>query len=164
MEWRQRKGRDGGAQLSRGRRVLRPRWPRASAPLSAWNAHIHITPSRLYRQRHPDRSALSRQLPVDRRANCTSRRRPQPNSHVVMWNCQTWYTFGIPTGVQQLQWNYLITFCVVYLSGARILENWILRTNNGLSQVSYFGCWSQRGTSLFYHVHRRTLRWLGHLI
>lgn len=40
------------------------------------------------------------------------------------------------------------------LKSGDILENWIIRTNNGLSQVSYFSCWSQRGTGLIYQVHQ----------
>lgn len=143
------------------RSLLTRRWlgatvaPRLSAELATLAARLAVSG----RGTTVDR----RQLPVDRRPNSTSRRRAQPNSHVVKWNCQTWSLSH--TGVVSVKhYSTFITICLWLRSGVIILENWIIRTNNGLSQVSYFGCWSQRGTSLFYHVHRRTFRRLGYLI
>lgn len=60
------------------------------------------------------------------------------------------------TGVVRLGFYCTLLLVVICVDESVVtVEIWITRTNNGLSQVSYFGCWSQHGTSLFYD-HRRT--------
>lgn len=167
IQWRLNGERVCGAQLSRGRPLsgappsLTPRLRSALRERREKRSHSHY--SRLPDSRHlrVQYSHGSRPSVVERSVRL-SRLRAKLTSHVVKWNCQTWYTFAYRC------YSVLVDYCTFKLkltcgglwlrSGATILENWIIRTYNGLSQVSYFGCWSQRGTSLFYHVRRRTFR------
>lgn len=158
-----------GAQLSRGRPLsgappsLTPRLRSALRERREKRSHSHYSTPRVAAF---ETTVQSRQSLVSRRAQRTSVTSPrviyQPCGEVKLSNV---IHFRIPvlfgsSGLLYFYYN-LTCACLCYQSGATILENWIIRTYNGLSQVSYFGCWSQRGTSLFYHVHRRTFRRLG---
>lgn len=169
IQWKLNGERVRGAQLSRGRPLsgappsLTPRLRSALRDQREKRSHSHYKLTPPVTDLRVQYSCASRPSLVERSVRL-SRHSARLTSHVVKWNCQTWYTFAYrcyTVSVDYYTFYSLTCGCLCYRSGAIILENWIIRTYNGLSQVSYFGCWSQRGTSLFYHVHRRTFRRLG---
>lgn len=137
----------GSCPAGAGCRALRPRWPLARREKlhSPRRRAPHAVPSMPRVQSLGSRRA-------HRPSATATRATSQPCGEVKLSNVI--YTHRrCSVSVHVILHFYLTCASLCFRSGATVLENWIIRTNNGLSQVSYFGCWNQHGTSLFYHVH-----------
>lgn len=129
-----------------GCRALRPRWPLAAAPLAAAARSARGAPAKHF-SRWP--------IPVARQPpSAPSVCHAFARNLTAMWWSETVKReihFIYRCRSVRFRLHFLLVVISVYESVVTV-EIWITRTNNGLSQVSYFGCWSQHGTWFYFMI------------